>query len=152
MTELPEADPDTRAFFEAWLDRFASYVRAVDYASARPLWHPDVVIFGTHQDLVQGIETYIDTQWDNVWPKTDDFRFDLARTRMLVSDDRSLVTVIAPWTSTGFHPDGTPFPRPGRATMVFHRSGGDWKAVHSHMSLNRGVPQSSHADRPVKAR
>jgi hypothetical protein len=23
--------------------------------------------------------------------------------------------------------------------------------VHSHMSLNRGVPQASHANRPVKA-
>jgi hypothetical protein len=23
--------------------------------------------------------------------------------------------------------------------------------VHSHMSLNRGVPQQSHASRPVKA-
>ena len=47
--------------------------------------------------------------------------------------------------------DGSPFPRPGRATMVFSRHGDGWLCVHSHMSLNRGVPQTSHADRPVKA-
>jgi hypothetical protein len=36
--------------------------------------------------------------------------------------------------------------------MVFHRAGDGWLCVHSHMSLNRGVPQTSHANRPVKAR
>ncbi|MBV9735614.1 MAG: nuclear transport factor 2 family protein [Acidisphaera sp.] len=152
MTTLPEADAETRAFFEAWLERFAGFVREVDYASARPLWHEDVVIFGTHQDVRQGREEIIATQWDNVWPKTADFRFDPRAARVLASDDGSLATVIAPWTSTGFHPDGTRFDRPGRATLVFHRGGGEWKVVHSHMSLNRGVPQASHADRPVKAR
>ena len=73
-------------------------------------------------------------------------------TRILASPDGGMATVIAPWTSTGYHPDGTPFPRPGRATMVFARGGQGWLCVHSHMSLNRGVPQASHADRPIKAR
>ena len=36
--------------------------------------------------------------------------------------------------------------------MVFHKGADGWKVVHSHMSLNRGVPQASHANRPVKAR
>jgi len=152
MAALPEADAETRAFFLNWLETFSGFVRDVDYGSARPLWHEDVVIFGTHQDLLQGLETYIATQWDNVWPRTEDFRFDLAATRIFASNDRSLATVIAPWTSIGFHPDGTRFDRPGRATLVFQNAEGSWKAVHSHMSLNRGVPQTSHADRPVKAR
>ncbi|MFN3448174.1 MAG: DUF4440 domain-containing protein, partial [Roseococcus sp.] len=30
--------------------------------------------------------------------------------------------------------------------------GETWLAVHSHMSLVKGVPQDSHANRPVKAR
>jgi ketosteroid isomerase-like protein len=67
-----------------------------------------------------------------------------------------MATVIAPWTSTGYHADGQSFPRPGRATMVFSKvlsdQAGGWLCVHSHMSLNRGVPQASHANRPVKAR
>ena len=59
---------------------------------------------------------------------------------------------LQPFASTKFHhPDGSAFPRPGRATMVFSRNGDGWLCVHSHMSLNRGVPQASHANRPVKA-
>ena len=64
--------------------------------------------------------------------------------------DSMMAIVIAPWTSTGYHPDGKPFARPGRATMVFSRNEDGWLCMHSHMSLNRGVPQVSHANRPVK--
>ncbi len=152
MQALPEADAATRASLTAWLEVFAGYVRDVDYASARPLFHPDVLAFGTHRDVIPGLDAWIRTQWDNVWPKTSDFRFDLDATRILVAGDGSMATVIAPWTSTGYHPDGARFDRPGRATMVFVREGAHWICVHSHMSLNRGVPQQSHADRMVKAR
>jgi ketosteroid isomerase-like protein len=152
MLPSAEADPKTHAFFMAWLDRFAGFVREVDYASARPLFHPDVLAFGTHRDVIPGIEAWIESQWDNVWPRTTDFRFDLAGTHSLVSADASMAVVIAPWTSTGYHPDGTRFDRPGRATMVFQKFSDVWLCTHSHMSLNRGVPQASHADRPVKAR
>jgi ketosteroid isomerase-like protein len=75
----------------------------------------------------------------------------LEQTRVLASPDGRMAVVISPWTSTGYHADGRPFPRPGRATLVFSRNGGGWLCTHSHMSLNRGVPQTSHADRPVKA-
>ena len=44
------------------------------------------------------------------------------------------------------------FDRPGRATMVFGNENGAWLCTHSHMSLNRGVPQQSFANRPVKSR
>jgi len=49
---LPEADSATRTYFIAWLERFAGYVRDVDYAAARPLFHPDVLAFGTHRDVI----------------------------------------------------------------------------------------------------
>ncbi len=152
---LPLADPATRAAILNWLDVFSGYVREVDYAAARPLWHEDVLVLGTHQDVIRGRETAIATQWDNVWPRTADFRFALDATEVLGAGD--MAVAVAPWTSTGFNPDGTAFDRPGRATMVFTRSGdparlGGWRCVHSHMSLYRGVPQASFADRPVKAR
>lgn len=153
ISDLPEAEEPTRAFFLRWLDNFAGYVRDVDYAAARPLFHPDVLAFGTHRDVIPGLEAWIATQWDNVWPRTSDFRFDLDAARVLVANDASMAIIIAPWTSTGYSPDGTAFDRPGRATMVFHRAAsGAWLCVHSHMSLNRGVPQTSHANRPIKAR
>lgn len=152
MQDLPQADAETRLYFLDWLEIFASYVREVDYASARPLFHPDVLAFGTHLDIIPGLEAWIAMQWDNVWPKTAEFRFALAATHVLAARDGSMAVVIAPWTSTGLHQDGTPFDRPGRATMIFHRFPSGWLCVHSHMSLNRGVPQQSFANRPVKAR
>ena len=151
MVPLPTANKEMAAFFRQWLETFAGYVREVDYASARPLFHPDVLAFGTHNDVISGIDTWIATQWDNVWPKTSDFRFVLDQASVLSSPDQMMATVIVPWTSTGYHPDGKPFPRPGRATMVFSNSADGWICMHSHMSLNRGVPQVSHANRPVKA-
>ena len=148
---LPEADPATRAEFVRWLETFAGYVREVDYASARPLFHSDVLAFGTHRDIISGLASWQTTQWDNVWPKTSDFRFDTENARVLVSKDNTMATVVVSWTSTGYQPDGVTFDRPGRATMVFHRHDGAWLCTHSHMSLNRGVPQQSFANRPVKA-
>ena len=152
MSPLPEADAATRATFIAWLDRFSGYVREVDYAAARPLFHPDILAFGTHRDIISGLATWQATQWDNVWPKTSDFRFDTDTARILASADGTMATVVVSWTSTGYAQDGTAFDRPGRATMVFHHTGGAWLCTHSHMSLNRGVPQQSFANRPVKAK
>ncbi len=151
MTDLPEAGAALRAVFIDWLETFSAFVRDVDFAAARPLFHDRIVVFGTHEDVLQGLETWRDQQWNSVWPRTTDFTFRLDQTQVLASNDGSMATVIAPWTSTGYAPDGARFDRPGRATMVFHRRGEQWLCVHSHMSLNRGVPQTSHADRPVKA-
>jgi len=152
MTGLPLANAETRAFFLRWLETFSAHVREVDYASARPLFHPEMLAFGTHQDVLPNREAWIAAQWDNVWPRTTDFRFDLDATEVLASQDGSMAVVVSPWTSTGYHPDGKSFYRPGRATIVFHRVGESWLGVHSHLSLNRGVPQTSHANRLVKAR
>lgn len=146
---MPEADPALRAVFLDWLDRFSAFVRAVDYQSARPLFHPDVLAFGTHRNVIPGLDAWVKTQWDNVWPRTTDFTFDLPGTHVLASPEATMAVVVAPWTSTGYHEDMTPFDRPGRATMVFSLLDGAWLCVHSHMSLNRGVPQTSHANRPV---
>ena len=149
MDDLPWADPATEAALKTWLDTFASHVRAVDYASAAPFFHPDVLAFGTHRDVIPGLAAWIRTQWNQVWPRTTDFRFDLDSTRFL--GGAPLAVAVAPWTSTGYLPDGTRFDRPGRATMVFQHTGLQVLCIHSHMSLNRGVPQESHANRPVAA-
>jgi ketosteroid isomerase-like protein len=151
MSPLRKADGATRAYFHEWLERFSGYVRDVDYAAARPLFHPDILAFGTHRDIISGLAAWQSTQWDNVWPKTSDFRFDTASARILVSADNSMATVVVAWTSTGYHQDGSTFARPGRATMVFQAADGAWLCTHSHMSLNRGVPQQSYANRPVKS-
>ena len=149
QTTLPWADPATEAALAAWLDTFAGHVRAVDYAAAAPAFHPDVLAFGTHRDVIPGLAAWVRTQWNNVWPRTTDFRFDLSATRFLGGPP--MAVAVAPWASTGYGRNGARFDRPGRATMVFQHTGDGWLCVHSHMSLNRGVPQDSHADRPVAA-
>jgi ketosteroid isomerase-like protein len=150
---FPEADAATAAQVRDWLDRFASCVREVDYAAARPFWHPEVVIFGTYQELVKSLSAWTERQWDNVWPRTAEFRFDLDNTVILAAPGGAMAVAVAPWNSTGFQEDGTPFERPGRTTIVLMRQpDGHWLGVHSHMSLARGVPQDSHGKRTVKAR
>ena len=99
---LPEADAATAAEVRDWLDRFAACVREVDYAAARPFWHADIVIFGTYQELVKSLSAWTERQWNNVWPRTADFRFDLANTMVMASPDGAMAVAIAPWTSTGF--------------------------------------------------
>lgn len=152
MDGLPLADAAVRGEILAWLETFAGFVREVDYGGARPMWHPELLAFGTYNDVIQGLETAIATQWDNVWPRTAHFAFDLAGTHVLASADGGMAVAVTPWTSTGYGPDGAAFDRPGRATMVFARGADGWRCVHSHMSLNRGVPQASHGSRPVKRR
>lgn len=116
---LPTANPEVTRFFHQWLETFSGHVREVDYASASPLFHPAVLACGTPNDVIPGIDQWIRTQWDNVWPRTSDFRFTLAQSEVLASPDGAVAIVIAPWTSTGYQEDGKPFPWPGRATMVF---------------------------------
>jgi ketosteroid isomerase-like protein len=150
---LPEAGAALTAEIRDWLDRFAARVREVDYAGAYPFWHDDIVIFGTFQELVRSRQAWTDTQWDNVWPRTADFAFDLPNTLVLASPDGAMAVAVTPWTSTGFHQDGSRFDRPGRATIILQKQpDGRWVGVHSHMSLGKGVPQDSHGQRPIKAR
>lgn len=152
--DLPEAPPAIRDAILDWLARFSATVREVDYLSAYPFWHPRIIAFGTVQPIVEGLEVFRDRQWESVWPRTTDFTFRLDVTRVLASPDGKMAVAIAPFTSTGYHPDGTRFDRPGRTTLILVPGEGaePWIAVHSHMSLARGVPADSHASRPVKAR
>ena len=150
---FPEADAATTSAVKDWLARFSACVREVDYKSAQPFWHDAVVVFGTFQELVKGRQAWTDTQWDRVWPRTSDFAFDLGNTFIQASPDGRMAVAIAPWTSTGYQPDGSLFPRPGRATIVLAlQPDGRWVGVHSHISLGRGVPQDSYGTRAVKAR
>jgi hypothetical protein len=69
------------------------------------------------------------------------------------SPDGQMAVAITPWGSTGYNQDGSAFDRPGRASIILMRGGAEgWVGVHSHMSLERGVPQESFGNRPVEAR
>ena len=74
---LATDNPAIRDSVLAWLERFAGYVREVDYRSAREIVDENVLAFGTHRDVIFGLDPWMRTQWDNVWPRTSDFRFTL---------------------------------------------------------------------------
>ena len=136
----------------AWFERWGECVAARDFETARPLFSPDVAGFGTRMEVVQGLDALVDKQWRRVWPTIADFRFATGRLRAAVSPDRRLALGLCLWSSRGFHQDGRPFERPGRATLGFARDAvaAPWIAIHSHISLAPGTPQRSFglASRP----
>lgn len=147
---MDRADVDAVA---KWFATWDKLVDAVDFVPARALFEPDVIGFGTRMDTVVGLENLERDQWRRVWPTIDGFRFDLSTLRCIVSPDRLQAVGIVVWNSTGYREDGTPFDRPGRATVIFRRGhiGGDWKGIHTHISLNPGTPQRSHGARTPKS-
>jgi ketosteroid isomerase-like protein len=143
------SDGSDEAAIRAWFTTWDSYVRQRDYERARALFHPDVVGFGTHMRVVSGLEHLERDQWRNVWGTIEDFRFLVDELRASVSSDRVQAWAVIPWTSTGFHEDGAPFDRPGRATVIFARDSASapWRAIHTHISLAPGTPQRSFGRR-----
>jgi ketosteroid isomerase-like protein len=147
---MPQApDEDDLARIRAWFERLAEHVRAVDFAGARPLFAEDMIAFGTFSDFVSERDAVEQAQWRNVWPFIEGFRWRPNAVRGIVSPDRLAATGMAVWDSTGFHQDGKPFERPGRATVALARQriGADWVAQHTHFSLFRGVPGQSFGKR-----
>lgn len=125
-----------------WFRTWDGCVRARDFASARALFDPSVSGFGTHAAIVIGQAELEREQWSKVWPTIADFRFSVHDLHGAIHGDHAWAAV--PWTSTGFHADGTTFARPGRATVIFKRDGDAWRGVHTHFSLNPGTPGRSH--------
>ena len=143
-------DPTDHALVRDWFRELAEHVRAVDFAAARHLFAEDFIAFGTFSDFVPGRDNAEANQWRKVWPTIDGFTWKLDEVQALVSPDRLFAVGMGVWDSTGYHPDGTPFPRPGRATCSFRRSavGAPWVATHTHMSLFRSTPDVSHGNKP----
>jgi len=117
-----------------WLQRFAQCVRDRTYDEARPLFEDGVYSFGTVAEQARGLDNLVETQWREVWDVTEGFDFDYAVARCWEAD--GLLGVAAPWSSTGVAGAGKAFARHGRATLLLKYIDGEWKAVHSHFSMN----------------
>ena len=136
----------------AWFERLAAHVRDVDFVGARPIFSPDMIAFGTFADFMTGRDAAEQQQWRNVWPHIDNFRF-RPDIRAIVSPDRLQAVGMAIFDSTGYRQDGTPYDRPGRATVAFVRADVDapWLAEHTHLSLFRDVPTRSFKSKAEKS-
>jgi ketosteroid isomerase-like protein len=142
MQPHPSATPITIAgpiaAVQEWFARLSQYCATVDYASARLIFAPDVVSFGTKAKIVAGLDALQAHQWEGIWPNILDFRIELDTIH--AGGDDTYAWGIASWSSTGFDEAGHPFDRPGRATVILNRRDGRWLAVHTHFSLAPGVP------------
>lgn len=128
---------DDGAELRAWFEALQSCVERVDFGAGRELFVEEAIGFGTKASLAVGRQTLEASQWRGIWPNIRDFRFNLDDLRWGASGDQAWA--IATWSSTGFAADGQPFDRPGRATVIFARREGAWKALHTHFSLYPGT-------------
>jgi ketosteroid isomerase-like protein len=139
------AATDDLAAVRTWFDALARHCRAVDYEAARQIFAEDMIAFGTFTAFMEGRNLAEQKQWRNVWGTIRNFRYDLDKVEAIVSADRLTAVGMAVWQSDGFYPNGDPFDRPGRTTVVLARQkiGQPFVAVHTHMSLFRGTPEQS---------
>jgi ketosteroid isomerase-like protein len=149
--------PDTRPRGDEesarqWLREWGAEVADVDIAAARRRFADDLSAFGTRADVVIGRDHVEDEQWLPTWPAIEDFAFAADAAQVIISADGLTAVVATAWTSTGIDEHGDRFPRPGRATIVLRRAepSTEWIGVHTHFSLARGVPQSTHGRREAK--
>ena len=130
-----------RLWFQVW----EKQVQNKDFEAAKKLFENDVVSFGTWMNVVEGLDKLYSDQWKNIWPTINNFKFVSNTLFIQISPDRLLANSILVWNSTGYKENGNSFKRNGRATVVLKRSNLDnsWKGIHTHFSLNRGIPQES---------
>ena len=130
-----------RLWFQVW----EKQVQNKDFEAAKNLFENDVVSFGTWMNVVEGLDKLYSDQWKNIWPTINNFKFVSNTLFIQISPDRLLANSILVWNSTGYKKNGNSFKRNGRATVVLKRSNLDnsWKGIHTHFSLNRGIPQES---------
>ena len=128
-----------------WYSEWENYVQNKNYSSAMNLFDNDVISFGTWMDVVQGLDQLQLNQWKNIWPTISKFRFLTDTLFIQLSPDKLFANSIIIWDYIGYKNDGNSFERTGRATVTLKRenSHSNWKGIHTHFSLNRGVPQQS---------
>jgi ketosteroid isomerase-like protein len=132
---------DTEREVLGWLRTFETACRERDFEAARRMFAPDALAFGTYAAAVRGLRDIERDQWRNVWPRIREFRFAEAPVIHATDDSAWLATE---WSSEASGPDGRPFRRPGRATMVLSRRDGRWLCVHSHFSLLPSQSETAH--------
>lgn len=128
-----------------WLEVFTKCVQQQDYDAGRKLFLSDIVCFGSHADILIGIDELVERQWKKIWPHITGFQYELDRLVCKFSDDFSAACAVVPWVSTGYFESGAAYDRPGRVSIFFVRPPAQrgWLASHTHHSLNPGIPQHS---------
>jgi SnoaL-like domain len=120
-----------------WLEQFSQYVRTRNIEEAKAMFAFNVHAFGSYAEIVDNLEDLATKQWTPIWFNTEGFSFLKDSIHCIVSDDASLVCVLALWKSKGIDDSKQPFLRQGRCTLTLRRDESSpfgYIAVHSHFS------------------
>jgi ketosteroid isomerase-like protein len=142
MEAAPITTSDHLEAVRSWFELLGRYCAAVDYDAGETIFAEDAVAFGTRARVVKGRDYIRKNQWEGIWGNIRDFTVDLEQVAGGGSGDTAWG--MTTWTSTGFDESGSPYFRPGRATVVLQRRNGRWLCVHSHFSLAPGTPQVTY--------
>jgi ketosteroid isomerase-like protein len=124
-----------------WLRAWQGNINSGDLAAGRTLFADDVVAFGSLAGMMVGKDDLIARQWSRMWPRLRDFAFDFDRLTLLGEPGDTTLTIVAPWQSLGTKGGGTGwYERRGRATLVLKHTPGGYRCIHSHFSMEPGIP------------
>lgn len=121
----------------SWLRAWEQLINAGDYESARHLFAPDVVAFGSLAGTMSGLDALEQEQWRRIWGTIRGFTFE-APARLSTGDDTT--TLALRWRSEGMTEDGGWYERRGRCTLVLGLRGRGLVCTHSHFSMDPGIP------------
>jgi len=132
-----------------WLTKFALHVRNLDFTAGRTMFYEEIFCFGSKAEILNGLDDLIERQWKMIWPNITGFNFVTDQFHCEFSADKNFACVLAPWVSTGYHQDGTSYPRNGRVTILLVRDTNKhaWMAKHTHYSLSPGTPYNTYGPR-----
>jgi len=122
-----------------WLRDWEVLINGQDFAKARTLFAEDVVSFGTFSEILTGLADLEARQWRVIWPTIAGFTFD--DPKIVISGDTAIV--ISLWHSQGKTKDGGWYDRRGRCTLVLRQDGEKLLCIHSHLSMEPGIPPLS---------
>lgn len=123
-----------------WLARWEALVNAGDIEAARSFFATDVVAFGSLAITMYGLDELVARQWSQIWPTIRDFAFDRDTLSVRTVGDGKFAVIAGAYRSLGKDGAGGWYDRAGRATLVLEKRGGRYLCVHSHFSMNPGIP------------
>ncbi len=122
-----------------WLKRWERLINAADFVGARGLFVETVVSFGTFADVLNGLDELESRQWRVIWPSIADFTFDEPKV-LAFEDAPGIAGIVALWHSRGRTKDGGWYQRKGRATLILKDGIEGLRCIHSHLSMEPGIP------------
>ncbi|MFZ5675175.1 MAG: YybH family protein [Pseudomonadota bacterium] len=122
-----------------WLRDWEVLINGQDFAKARALFAEDVISFGTFSEILTGLSDLEARQWRVIWPTIAGFTFD--DPKIVISGDTAIV--ISLWHSQGRTKDGGWYDRKGRCTLALRQDSERLVCIHSHLSMEPGIPPLS---------